>query len=168
MKICRAHLIVLATVSFALGAAACGDSALPTSRVEHHGLVVEFKLACIQNDIALSGTILNSTSQLIRIESGSLPWQYDPLGSEFRAESAGKALTRNEAAALIGRTGPIKLATQERRSGSTPIGFMFPDMKTLLAKKQSVTVHWKYLVSVTPEDAMEGTIDIGQDPCVHH
>jgi hypothetical protein len=136
-----------------------------TSHVERNGLVVEFAPGCDENGISLASSLENITSKEVRIESGSFPWQYDILGTEFIAESSGRYLKRNQSAPMFGRTGPIELAPHERRSGSTPIGFMFPEMQNQLASGQIVTVRWKYRISVTPSEVIEGVISINQDPC---
>ncbi len=152
----RVCLIILSAILF--GAAACRDSLSAVSRAEHQGLVVEFEPICMEDDIWLSATISNSTSEPIQIGSGIVPWDFEPLGTHFDVMSSGKALTKKSFFPPVGRTGPVKLASHERRSGSAPIGFLFPEMKGLLAK-QSVTVHWKYM------EGLEGTLEIKRDPC---
>lgn len=135
------------------------------SRVERNGLAVELTPTCDEYGISLASSVENTSPKERRIESGSLPWQYDVLGTDFVVESAGGYLHRNQSAPMFGRTGPINLAPQERRSGSTPIGLMFPEMQKLLASGQIMTVRWKYTVSVTPSEVIEGVIIIKQDPC---
>lgn len=136
-----------------------------TTRVERKGLAVEFKPTCDEYGISLATSVENTSPKERRIESGSLPWQYDVLGTEFVAEAAGGDLQRSQSAPMFGRTGPIDLAPQERRSGSTPIGLMFPEIQNQLASGQIVTVRWRYRVSVTPSEVIEGVISIKQDPC---
>jgi hypothetical protein len=149
-------LMVMVAVLF--GIAACDDSSPAVSRAEHQGLVVEFKSVCKDEALWLDATIYNSSAKPIRIESGSLPWEFDSLGTHFNVESEGKALVRNAFFPPIGRPGPFNLAPAARQSGLTPIGFLFPEMKELLTKQQ-VSVHWKY------SDELEGMLVIKRDPC---
>src|SRR5215213_7504470 len=102
----------------------CGDASSETARAERAGSIIEFTPACTAGQISLTGVIINSTQEPISIESGSLPWQYDRLGTDFQAESGGVKLERNEVTPLIGKTGPKRLMPNERRQGSTPIEFI--------------------------------------------
>src|SRR5262245_58172544 len=107
------------------------------------GLAVEARPLCKDGEIWLTVTVQNMGSRSVRIENGVLPWEYDPVGTSFEAESAGRALSRNSAIPLIGRTGPIDLQPQQKMSGETPIGFMFPEIASLIGK-QPITVRWAY------------------------
>lgn len=143
------------------------DSESADSRVEHQGLVVTFTPVCIDGDIGLRGEIFNSGTKSVQIESGSLPWHYDLVGTDFRAESGGESLIKNTTTPLIGKTGPKVLAPNERREGVAHIGFIFPELKALLAK-QPVTVTWSYPLtsrSRDPDDQMTGSVEITKDPC---
>ncbi len=164
----RSHQLSLIAVAFAaLVLIACGDSYSAASRVEHQGLVVTFTPVCIDGDIRLRGEILNSGAESVQIKSGALPWQYDLLGTDFQAASAGRKLSKNTTTPLIGKTGPKILAANERREGTTPIGFIFPELKSLLAK-QSVTVTWTYPLVARSQDAddqITGSVEITEDPC---
>jgi hypothetical protein len=165
----RRHQLSWIALAFAgLVLMACGDSHSEVSRVDHRGLVVTFSPACIDGDIGLRGEILNSGAKSVQIKSGALPWQYDLLGTDFQATSAGKKLTKNTTAPLIGKTGPKILAPNERRQGTTPIAFIFPELKSLLAR-QSVTVTWTYPLTARSEDRddhISGSVEITEDPCV--
>jgi len=135
------------------------------NRVERNGLAVEFAPTCTVDGISLAGSLENISPKEKRIKSGSLPWQYDVLGTQLVAEAAGRFLQRNESAPMFGRTGPIDLAPKERRSGTVPIGLMFPEIRSHLASGQLVTVRWKYRVSNAPPEVIEGMISIKRDPC---
>lgn len=151
----------------ALLLAGCGGDVQETSRVQQAGFIIEFTPACIDGEIALAGAISNSTNELLWIYSGSLPWHYDTLGSEFQAESGGVKLDRHGVSPPIGKTGPIPLRPKERRQGRTPIEFMFPGLKSAL-RKDSVTISYSYplrLNSQRSEDWVEGKIEIRSDPC---
>lgn len=163
MHITPAFLSLLAFLAMTAG---CGEwKSQLASRVERNGLAVEFAPTCDENGISLVSSLQNTSSEEVRIESGNLPWQYDVLGTEFIAESSGRNLRRNQSAPMFGRTGSIVLTSHERRSGTTPIGFMFPEMQNQLASGQIVIVRWKYRISVNPSELIEGVIRISQDPC---
>lgn len=160
-------LKLLATVFAGLAVAGCENSQSAAPSVEHHGLKVEFTPVCVQGEIKLRGEIANSGTEPVRIESGALPWQYDLLGTRFQAESGGKPLSQSATMPLIGKTGPKVLAPNERREGFTPIGFIFPELKTLL-QKQPVTVTWTYPLTAPSrgsEGQITGSLKIAKDPC---
>jgi hypothetical protein len=139
------------------------------SRVVHSGLRVEFSPQCSAGVVQLLGTITNETLAAVTIESGSLPWQYDVLGSEFSAEASGKKLKRNWTAPLLGRVGPITLAPHEHRTGVVPIATLFPDLSTAL-RSGAVVVHWKYLTNAKAAandlNVFADNLVIRHDPCV--
>ena len=101
------------------------------SRVIHAGLRVEFSARCMDHTVQLLGLIANETAKPIVIQGGSLPWQYDLLGSEFAAVVSGEKLKRNEAAPIFGRVGPITLAPHEHQEGSVPISTLFPELNVI-------------------------------------
>lgn len=160
----RMLLVVLVAIA---GVSACGDRSDGGQRIEWQGLAIEFKPICKDQEIWLSGSIRNTSSETKRIENGVLPWDYDPVGTFFSAESSENKLTRNPASPMIGRPGPIDLRPQEQRSGETPIGFMFPQIVALLDKSKPVSVHWVYWTSPRPNEAVstKGTIVISRNPC---
>lgn len=164
MKTAPLHCI--AALFAALMIMACGASHSSTSRVEHGQLVITFMPACVDGEIVLRGEIFNTGPDEARIESGALPWDYDVLGTDFQAAAEGKALAKNEAAPLIGKTGPKVLKPNERRQGTTPIGFIFPELKKVLAT-QSVTVTWRFPFSSPAQGGQRiaGRMEILKDPC---
>jgi hypothetical protein len=102
-----------------------------------------------------------------RLKAVPIPWQYDLLGTDFQAESAGTKLAKNTATPLIGKTGPKVLAPNERREGFTPIAFIFPELRSLLAR-QPDTVTWAYpliLPSRDANDQIRGRVEVTKDPC---
>jgi len=117
-----------------------------SSQAAHGGLKVEFTYQCSKGTVQLRSSITNLSSEPITIRIGSLPWQYDVLGSEFVAEANGKKLKRNWTAPILGRVGPITLAPNEHRSGVVPIGTLFPDLSATL-RNTDVVVHWSYLTT---------------------
>lgn len=162
MKSCSAPLILVLFM-----VAACGGAYPATSRVEHAGLVIEFKAACVDGQVKLLGAIINSTNESVEIRSGALPWQYDRSGTDFQAVSGGKRLDKNQATPLIGKTGPKVLMPNERREGSTPIEFIFPELKSLL-RQQPVTITWVFpLTGASPHsaDRVKGRVEVLSDPC---
>jgi hypothetical protein len=132
---------------------------IASSRAEYQGLVVEFKSLCRDGDIWLESALYNATGVTVDIKSGKLPSDYYPTGTLFQVESAGKSLARKNIYPTIGHLGPIQLSPRERRVGLTPIGFLFPEMSSTLAR-QSVNVSWEY----TPH--LKGVLTIAHDPCV--
>lgn len=136
-------LAALCTCLFSTGASATQRLANISSRVDHAGLIVAFSLRCSGQEVHLDATITNQTQSSMVIESGTLPWEYDILGSEFVAETAGRKLKRNWTTPLVGRVGPITLTPHEHRSGTVPISILFPRLSAAL-KTGAVVVHWKY------------------------
>jgi hypothetical protein len=138
------------------------------ARVAHSGLRVEFSPQCSDGVVQMRGTIANVTAGPITIESGSLPWEYDVLGSEFAAEASGSKLKRNWTAPILGRVGPITLAPHEHRTGVVPISTLFPDLRAAL-RKGAVVVRWKYLTNsqAVADDlnVFQGELVIHSDPC---
>jgi len=138
------------------------------SRVDHSGLSVDFSPRCTDGTPQLYGTITNVTAGPITIQSGSLPWQYDVLGSKFVAEASGSNLKRNWTAPIVGRTGPITLGPHEQQAGMVPISTLFPDLRRAL-KKGAVTIRWKYWTDVKTvrrgPSVFEDALVIRRDPC---
>lgn len=160
-------LVGLLSVLCLTGGRATAEVAGEHSRVVHAGLRVEFSLRCKDHTVELRGVIANESAKPITIQSGSLPWQYDLLGSDFTAEASGATLERNEAAPILGRVGPITLAPRERRDGTVPISTLFPDLRKSLRDGSSVSIRWKYWTGVKSAGGapFEGTIVMSQDPC---
>jgi len=121
---------------------------------------------CPLGEIALRGEIFNTGADEIWIESGALPWNYDALGTNFQADAGGTALAKNEAAPLIGKTGPKVLKPNERRQGTTPIGFIFPELKKKL-ETQPMTVTWRFPFGSPAQggDPITGRVEISKNPC---
>jgi hypothetical protein len=140
----------------------------PYSRVDHSGLIVEFTLRCSDGAIQLHSSITNTTAAPITIQSGSLPWQYDVLGSDFSVQTEGGTLTRNWATPIMGRTGPILLKSHEKRVGTVPVSLLFPSLGTAV-KKEAVVVHWKYWTDVksvrSGRTVFDGSLLIRQNAC---
>lgn len=137
------------------------------SRVEHAGLRVEFSPRCADHSVQLHGLITNESAEPITIQSGSFPWQYDVLGSEFIAEASGKTLKRSAAAPILGRVGPITLMPREHQEGLVPISTLFPDLRNALKKGAAVTIHWKYWTGVKSARSapFEGEVVVQRNPC---
>jgi hypothetical protein len=156
----------IAALLAAVMTSACDASDSTTSRVEHRDLVFTFTPACVDGEIQLRGEIFNRGANDVRIESGTLPWDYGVLGTDFQAEAAGKPLVKNQAAPLIGKTGPKVLKPNERRHGITPIEFIFPELKKVLAT-QLVTVRWSFPFAspVQGAEPIVGHVEIPKDPC---
>ena len=138
-------LALLCACLFSIGVSAAQRTIGISSRVDHAGLIVVFSISCSGHTVQLDATITNQTQNSMVIESGTLPWEYDILGSEFVAEASGRKLKRNWTAPLIGRVGPITLTSHERRSGTVPISTLFPRLGAAL-KTSTVVVHWKYQI----------------------
>jgi hypothetical protein len=157
-KVAATGAVALASLS------ACGAS--PRNETEY--LRIEFAPVCKDGEIWLRGTLRNESAATVRIENGVLPWEYDPVGTSFNANSETKQLTRNPAVPLIGRTGPIDLQPRETRSGDVPIAFMFPEI-TALAGKQRVVIDWVYWTKPKPNESerLKGTTVLSEDPCSH-
>lgn len=149
MRYCKPFSLLL------LGLGSCAGGVANT---DYAGLVITFEPVCRDSAIWLEGSIFNSTHADMVIESGALPWQFDPLGTRFEAFSSGKELKRRSTYPTIGRFGPKKLQPLERRSGSTPIEDLFPAMRDALAKAP-VTIRWTYL------DTISGEVQITRSPC---
>jgi hypothetical protein len=164
MRAIQGHRV--AAVLAAAMITACDASHSTTSRVSYRDLVITFAPVCVDGEILLRGEILNTGPNEVRIESGALPWDYDVLGTKFQAEAVGKPLAKNEAAPLIGKTGPKVLKPNERRQGTTPIGFIFPELKKALAT-QPVTVTWRFPFASPAQggDPITGRVEIVKDPC---
>ncbi len=162
MKVCERLLWMVV-----LMLAGCGDVYPETFRTRQAGLISEFTPACFEGQITLSGVIVNSTNEPISIESGAFPWQYDPLGTNFQAESGAVKLDKNEVTPVIGKTGPKRLMPNECREGAAPIEFIFPTLKHLLSK-QPVVISYTFplrLNSQEPSDQVQGKIELLSDPC---
>jgi hypothetical protein len=142
-----------------------GDTS-PKSRVEHAGLIVEFSSQCANDAVELHGSITNETTQPITVKSGSVPWQYDVLGSEFVADASGRKLKRDWTAPILGRVGPITLAAHERQVGVVPISTLFPQLRAAL-EKGPVVIHWRYWTDAKTvrRGLFAGTLVISVDPC---
>jgi hypothetical protein len=138
------------------------------SRVDHSGLSVDFSAQCADGVVQLYGTITNATADPVTIRSGSFPWQYDVLGSEFIAEASGSKLKRDWTAPILGRVGPITLESHEQRSGLVPISTLFPDLHSAL-EKGAVTIRWKYWTGAktarSGPSVFEDSLVISRDPC---
>jgi hypothetical protein len=141
------------------------------SRVDHSGLRVDFSAQCTDGVMELNATITNATENPITIRSGSFPWQYDVLGSEFVAEASGKKLKRDWAAPILGRVGPITLEGHEQRSGAVPISSLFPALHSEL-ERGAVTIRWKYWTAAktvhSGPSVFEGALVIRRDLCGSH
>lgn len=146
--------------------AALGDTG-GQSRVEHGELSVEFSARCSEHAVQLHGVITNESAEPITIQLGSLPWQYDVLGSEFTADASGTTLKRNTATPILGRLGPITLAPHEQQDGFVPISNLFPDLHNELKKGHIVNVRWRYWTAVKTASStpFEGLVVIKGDPC---
>jgi hypothetical protein len=151
-------------------ASACAGPLAKESRVEQGGLVVVFAVQCLNGAIEVKGNIENSTDAPIRIRSGSLPWEFDVLGSEFTAEADGVSLPRDRSTPILGRVGPITLQAHERQGGVVPIEKLFPSLHAVVAK-QTVSIHWKYWTDVktmkTGPTVFDGTITVPKEVCNH-
>jgi hypothetical protein len=147
---------------------AANVNAQGASQADHGGLKVEFTYQCSKGTVQLRGSITNGSPEPITIRIGSLPWQYDVLGSEFSAEANGKKLKRNWTAPILGRVGPITLVPNEHRSGVVPIGTLFPDLSTTL-RIADVVVHWRYLTTGKPvagdASTFQGHLVIRRNAC---
>jgi hypothetical protein len=139
-----------------------------SSRAEKDGLIVEFVARCTAGSIELVGSIANSTQKPIRIDSGTLPWESDVLGTEFVALSSGRKINRSWVSPILGRIGPLTLLPGERLEGETNIDSMFPGMQLLLGKA-AVQLTWRYLpTSMTaskPTDMFVGHLELDRDLC---
>lgn len=147
--------------------ARAADAVTPSSLVSKSKLRVDFAPECVGGVAQLSSTITNVTSDTLTIRSGSWPWQYDVLGSRFRAVASGKRLRRTGAAPLEGRTGPVRLEAHEEKSGLVPITLLFPELASLLTKGP-VEIHWKYwfdAVTTGAVGSLEGKIVMRSNPC---
>lgn len=136
-----------------VGLAACGRN-----EMAQDDLVIAFSPVCKEGEIWLDSSVLNSGKETVVIETGGLPWQYDPIATHFTASASGEALKKEEFYPPIGRVGPVTLEPSQSRSGSTPIEALFPEIKQVLSK-QPVTIRWRYL------DEFEGEVEIARDPC---
>jgi hypothetical protein len=138
---------------------ACSDQATTTnSQAEFDGLLVEFTVVCEKGDIALKGTISNTSDGPKQIENGALPWDFEPTATRFDVTAGDRHLSRKAFYPPIGRTGPLLLAPKERKSGSTPIGFLFPEIRQALVN-EPVVVAWFY------QEGLKGSLEIRHDPC---
>lgn len=144
---------------------ACSPSSPTPQAVEAHGLRLLFTPVCANGKVALQVSMTNVSSEPLTLEHGIPPWEYGPLGTKFKAESAGQPLEQPPFYPTFGRTGPIKLAPSEEISGKTPIGSLFPELPNVL-KSQAVTVRWSYpMPTESGHGPIEGQVAIPKDPC---
>lgn len=136
----------------------------PSAAGDLNPFAVTFKEVCSEGRIAIRGTLSNKSTGDAIVKSGSFPWQYDALGSEFKVFTRNGELHQSSAIPMLGRTGPIKLKAGESMSGITPIGQMFPELATAIVT-QPVTIRWRYRTSVTPPEIIDGSLTIRNDPC---
>ena len=73
----------VAVVFVGLIIAACNDSRSATSRVEQHGLIIEFSPVCVDREVKLQGEIVNTGTQSIQIESGAHSMAIRSAGNGF-------------------------------------------------------------------------------------
>jgi len=147
---------------------ACGDSSGDgeATSTKRQAMTIHVEPICKDEDIWLRTTIKNASSRSIQIENGVLPWEYDPVGTSFAAESSGKKLSRNTFITPIGRAGSIVMQPGQERSGETPIEFMFPEIAQIVGK-QPITVHWAYWTrpQADKSEVMSGAVALLSDPC---
>jgi hypothetical protein len=145
-------MLILSTLAIA-----CSGEKNQTSRVENKNLVVEYSVVCREGDVWLASSVWNKGLESVTIELGTMPWNYDPLGTQFAVSTATRKFKRQGGMPFFNR-GPVVLAPNEKRTGEVPIGYMFPDFKNSLGK-ELVSVEWGYM-----ED-LHGIVAIRNDPC---
>lgn len=146
---------------------ACSPSSPTPQAVEAHGLRLLLTPVCAAGKVALQVSMTNVSSEPVTLEHGIPPWEYGPLGTKFKAESAGQPLEQPPFYPTFGRTGPIKLAPSEEISGKTPIGSLFPKLPKVL-ESHAVTVRWSYpMPTESGHNPIEGQVVISKDPCTH-